>query len=89
MLHPQATHLQSEFVQEWVKPQHICAVAFANIVHEDGTTGILGALRYTRSFYSEGEGELDVLRALLPHLHNAMRWMRLRTAFCSLTATRA
>lgn len=62
-------------------------MAFANIVREDGATGILGALRYTRSFYSEGE--LDVLRALLPHLRNAMRWMRLRTAFCSLTATRA
>jgi DNA-binding CsgD family transcriptional regulator len=36
--------------------------------------GILGALRNMRSFYSEGE--IDALRALLPHLRNAIRVQR-------------
>jgi DNA-binding CsgD family transcriptional regulator/PAS domain-containing protein len=73
-IRPQTAHNQSEFVQEWVRPQHIYTVAFANVLCEDGAAGILGALRITRSFYSEGE--LDALRALLPHLRNAIRVQR-------------
>lgn len=74
MIRPQATHLRSEFVQDWVRPQRIYTATFANVMREEGTAGILGALRYTASFYSQGE--LDVLRALLPHLRNAIRVQR-------------
>lgn len=74
MIHPQASHRRSEFVQEWVRPQHIYTAAFANVMHEDGVAGILGALRHTGRFYSESE--LDVLRALLAHLRNAIRVQR-------------
>lgn len=74
MLRPQTAFLHDEFVQEWVKPQHIYTVAFANVLCEDGAAGILGALRNTRSFYSEAG--LDALRALLPHLRNAIRVQR-------------
>jgi hypothetical protein len=47
MIPPQARHLQSEFVQEWVKPQYVCTVAFASVVGEDGATGMLYLLRST------------------------------------------
>lgn len=77
MNRPQTHHSQSEFVQDWVRPQHIHTVAFANVMREDGVSCILGALRHSRSDYTEDE--LDVLRVLLPHLRNAIRVQR-RTA---------
>jgi DNA-binding CsgD family transcriptional regulator/PAS domain-containing protein len=77
MLLPHTRRNQSEFVQEWVRPQRIHTVAFANVVREDGVSCILGALRHNRCYYTEDE--LDVLRALLPHLRNAIRVQR-RTA---------
>jgi DNA-binding CsgD family transcriptional regulator len=71
MLRPQASHERSAFVQEWVRPQHVYTVAFANVLREGGMAGVLGALRHEHRFYSEDE--LDALRALLPHLRNALR----------------
>jgi DNA-binding CsgD family transcriptional regulator/PAS domain-containing protein len=74
MIRPQATHACSEFVQEWVRPQRIHTAAFANVMREHDTAGILGALRHTPRYFDEGE--LDVLRALLPHLRHAVRVQR-------------
>jgi DNA-binding CsgD family transcriptional regulator len=71
MLRPLETHESSAFVQEWVRPQRFYTVAFANVLCEGGMAGVLGALRRERRFYSDDE--LDVLRALLPHLRNALR----------------
>lgn len=71
MLRPQGGHERSAFVQEWVRPQRFYTVAFANVLCEGGVAGVLGALRCEGRFYS-GE-ELDALRALLPHLRNALR----------------
>ncbi|HTR07928.1 MAG TPA: helix-turn-helix transcriptional regulator [Paraburkholderia sp.] len=79
MLRPLAQHERSAFVQEWVRPQRIYTVAFANVLHEGGMGGVLGALRHETRFYSDDE--LDALRALLPHLRNALRVHR-HTASC-------
>lgn len=74
MIRPQTAHASSEFVQDWVRPQRIHTVAFASVMREDGVTAVLGALRHTPRFYADDE--LDVLRALLPHLRNAIRVQR-------------
>ncbi|MBN3812884.1 hypothetical protein, partial [Paraburkholderia sp. Ac-20347] len=74
MIRPQAAHARSEFVQDWVRPQHIHTVAFASVMREDGVAAVLGALRHTPRFYADDE--LEVLRALLPHLRNAIRVQR-------------
>ncbi|WP_321782781.1 helix-turn-helix transcriptional regulator [Paraburkholderia sp. J94] len=74
MIRPQAAHARSEFVQDWVRPQRIHTVAFANVMREDGVAAILGALRQTPRYYDDDE--LDLLRALLPHLRNAIRVQR-------------
>ncbi|SDD49100.1 helix-turn-helix transcriptional regulator [Paraburkholderia lycopersici] len=74
MIRPQASHERSAFVQEWVRPQAIHTVAFANVLREGGAAGVLGALRLEARFYSEDE--LDALRALLPHVRNALRVQR-------------
>jgi DNA-binding CsgD family transcriptional regulator/PAS domain-containing protein len=75
MIRPQASHERSAFVQEWVRPQHFYTVAFANVLSEGGTAGVLGALRREVRLY--GSDELEALRALLPHLRNALRVQRL------------
>lgn len=74
MIRPQAAHARSEFVQDWVRPQRIHTVAFASVMREDGVAAVLGALRHTPRFYADDE--LEVLRALLPHLRNAIRVQR-------------
>ena len=74
MLRPQASHERSAFVQEWVRPQHFYTVAFANVLREDDMAGVFGALRHETRFFSADE--LDAMRALLPHLRNALRVQR-------------
>ncbi|WP_322041884.1 helix-turn-helix transcriptional regulator [Paraburkholderia sp. J67] len=74
MIRPQSAHMNSAFVQEWVRPQHIQAVAFASVLHEYGHAGVLGVLRDVPRPFEQAE--LDVLRALLPHLRNAIRVQR-------------
>jgi len=74
MLRPQASHERSAFVQEWVRPQHFYTVAFANVLHEGDMAGVFGALRHETRFFSADE--LDAMRALLPHLRNALRVQR-------------
>ncbi|RAR68033.1 LuxR family transcriptional regulator [Paraburkholderia unamae] len=71
MIRPQDSHARSAFVQEWVRPQRIYTVAFANVLREDGMAGVLGALRHEARLY--GEDELEALRVLLPHVRNALR----------------
>ncbi len=74
MIRPQTAHRNSAFVQEWVRPQGIQAAAFANVLHEQGHAGVLGVLRDVPRPFEQAE--LDVLRALLPHLRNAIRVQR-------------
>jgi DNA-binding CsgD family transcriptional regulator/PAS domain-containing protein len=74
MIRPQTGYERSAFVQEWVRPQGFYTVAFANVLHEGGMAGVLGALRHEQRLYTSDE--LDVLRVLLPHLRNALRVQR-------------
>ncbi|HEY4805884.1 MAG TPA: helix-turn-helix transcriptional regulator [Paraburkholderia sp.] len=74
MLRRQASYERSAFVQEWVRPQHVYTVAFANVLREGDMAGVFGALRRETHFFSADE--LDAVRALLPHLRNALRVQR-------------
>lgn len=64
----------NEFFQEWVRPQHFSGVAIANVMCEDGTVVLLGAVRARSSPYQQHE--LDLLATLLPHIRHAVRTQR-------------
>jgi DNA-binding CsgD family transcriptional regulator len=64
----------SEFFQDWVRPQHMCGVAIANVLCEDGAVVLLGATRTRAAPYRQEE--VDLLAALLPHIRHAVRTQR-------------
>jgi DNA-binding CsgD family transcriptional regulator/PAS domain-containing protein len=63
--------LQTEFYEDWARPQGLSHFAGVRLLTRDGIRGVLGAGRGIVSPYRQQD--IDVLASLLPHIENAVR----------------